>query len=258
MFGELIAPLDDLVKNSNSQNQQTRAKASAKFSHDKPVFLATLNIFCNGESGHVYAVESAAITAKLNGFSNSLISFRDEEEILKDKLQELKKSVLSSIVAIPCEIDSEVLEAGSPFTAYVKLKSIIETAVNKVIFIDPYMAPTIVNRYFNLVSENTQVTVITKFRRGRTEFDDFLSLSKLYANQVGSEKYTLKFHDTNHDRYLQCDDDVYHLGGSLKDAGDKSSFTITKVRSIAEGEIEVNKLISESSEQFGLLNTVHP
>ncbi|MCR4291124.1 MAG: hypothetical protein NUV86_12790 [Candidatus Scalindua sp.] len=98
----------------------------------------------------------------LNKFTNQMVSFRDSHTTLEKEINELRKSVKKHILAIPCELDTEVLDAGSPFTSYIKIRSIIETANKQLIFVDPYMGQGTIRRFFNNIPENVCITVITK------------------------------------------------------------------------------------------------
>ncbi len=256
-FGALIAPMEELIDYPDQQNAQTQAKASAKFTHDRESFQHMLDAFTRGEAGHNYKIENSEISGRLNRFTNQMVSFRNDTEKLRNELLDLRKTLISNILAIPCELDSAVLEAGSPFTAFVKIRSICETASQELVFIDPYMGQGTVRRYFHGIPEQVTVTVITK-RRSGDEFLDFLDASKLYADERGQSRYCLLYHPDLHDRYLQCDETVYHLGGSLKDAGRKSNYTISRIMVASDGAAAVVKLLEESTEQFGLHKSNHP
>ena len=124
-FGELVAPLEDLVNYPEQQTPQTRAKASAKFTHDRNKFQNSLSSFTSGEPGHNYKVELLQISAALNNFTSRMASFRDNTDELVKRLKHIRDVATRNVLAIPCELDSAVLEAGSPFSAYVKLLSLI-------------------------------------------------------------------------------------------------------------------------------------
>lgn len=257
-FGQLISSLEELVADTKLQTPQTRAKSSAKFAHDKPLFLRMISTFCKGEVGHDYVVESALITGKLNSFTNGLSAIRDNKEKLERALQDLRNVVKSNILTIPCELDMEVFDSSSPFTSYLKIRAIVESANKRLLFIDPWLGPGTLRRYFRDVQDKVKITVVTKQRKGNSEFEDFIDLSKLYADEKGNDKYCLMYHPDLHDRYLQCDDTVYHLGGSFKDAGRKSGFTITKIQALPDNKCTMEGLISQSSEQYGPSMDTHP
>ena len=254
-FGELISPLVEITNYPEQQTAQTRSKAIAKYTHDRDLFNSIIADFCRGESGHSYKVELQELSGRLNRLTNQMPQYRDNPEKLKNELEDVKKTVISSILSIPCDIGAEVLEAGSPFTAFLKIRSLCETSNSELIFIDPYIGPSIVRRYFGCIRESVSVTVVTKMRRGGDEFDSFLELSKLYSDERGPSKYSLHYHQDLHDRYLKCDDDIFHLGGSIKDAGQKSGYTISKINS---GLSQIQNILDGSAEQFGTSNMQHP
>ena len=256
-FGALIAPMEELVDYPDEQTAQTRAKGSAKFAHDCEEFVHLLRDFTRGEPGHNYTVEYSQIVGRLNLFTGQMVSFRDDTEKLRAELLDLQGTVIGNISAIPCELDSEILEAGSPFTAFERIRSICETARQQLIIVDPYMGQETVRRYFHGISEKVSVTVVTK-HRDRDEFRDFLDVSRLFADERGQSRYRLMYHPDLHDRYLKCDETVYHLGGSLKDAGRKSGYTVSKIMVASDGEAEVVELLGESREQFGPSKSSHP
>lgn len=258
MFGDLISPLEELVKLSENQTEQSRSKACAKFTHDRTAFLNILTAFTKGESGHDYAVESSQITGRINQFANSLVSFRGDTDKLKDELKDIRDRVTRNILVIPCELESAVLEAKSPFSTFMKIRSLCETANEKLVFVDPYIGKEVVRRYFTGISEHVTVTVITKFRRGGEAFGEFIDLSKLYSDERGPIKYCLKYHPSLHDRYLQCDNTVYHLGGSFRDAGQESGFTITKIGGSHDGVAQIDRMLADSAEQYGPSKQNHP
>lgn len=256
-FGALIAPLEELVTYPDKQTAQTRSKASAKFTHDRGIFQQSLENFARGEPGHQYKVEKQEISSALNAFTGTMTSFRDDTLQLAKKLQHVRDVTTRNILAIPCGLDAPVLEAGSPFAAFVKLRSICETANTHLFFVDPYMGQGPVRRYFHGIPDHVSVNVITKRRTGQ-EFADFIDVSELFSHQRGPSLYRLMYHPGFHDRYLQCDNSVYHLGGSLKDAGRKSDYAITQVQAEPDNDAAIQALVQASTEVFGPSNPNHP
>jgi len=256
-FGELVSPLEELVEYPDTQTANTRIKATAKFTHDRDNFQHLLNAFTHGEPGHDYKAENTQISGHLNRFTNQILSFRESTENLRKELQDLKNTFIQNILAIPCELDTEVLEAGSPFTAFMKIRSIFETATKQLVLIDPYMGQGTVRRYFHNIPEHVTLAVVTKKRSG-DEFRDFLDVSRLYAKERSPSHYSLMYHPDLHDRYLKCDNTIYHLGGSLKDAGSNSDYTVSKIQDESDGEAKIRNLIADSTEQFGPKQLNHP
>ena len=254
-FGDLIAPLEGLVALPEKQTPQTRSRACAKFIHDLQLFQQNVQQFVTGELGHHYSVERQGIIGSLNIFSSQLDQFRDDPEVIKSRLADLRETVKRNILSIPCDVEEGVIGSGSPFTAYLKIRSICETAEKELVFVDPWMGAGTPRRYFRDIPESVVVSVITK-KRSRQDFSDFLDLSWLYSKERGHLKYRLFYHSDLHDRYLKADDTVYHLGGSIKDAGVGSDFTITN--GDAQTAEAISKLMKEATEVFGPKNPKHP
>lgn len=255
-FGKLLYPLYQLVEKPDEQTLQTRARASAKFSADMQIFMIQVEEFATSEPGHQYLIENSAISNEIYGLNNELGDIREDHEVLSRRLDARKKKTIEQILAIPTEVDSEVLEAHSPFQAYCKLKVFFETTSDKIVWADPYMGPGLFHRYLNDLSDSVSV-LITKDRGSNGEYQSFLDVSRLYAQEKGIHKYKLVVESGNHDRWLQCDDQIYHLGGSAKDAGRKSPFTIAKLEHRRENFQALQSLIASGTELFGHSQTSH-
>lgn len=76
-----------------------------------------------------------------------------------------------------------------------------------------------------------------------------MDVSRLYA-QEHPTKYRLMTHDDIHDRWFWCDSQIYLMGGSLKDAGIKSNFTLSKYDAPADKSHPINQLRNTAQEIF--------
>ncbi len=256
-LGYLLAPLQDIVDYPDQQTPQTRARASAKFANDQVKFSLDVDSFCKGEEGHRYRIEDDRAMRWLSKLADNLMDYRDEPEKLAPCLEQARNGVVDAILAIPTEVDFEVLEAQSPFQAYCKLKTFFETVSRKVIWADPYMGASLFHRFLRQLPASVSVTLITKDRGNHGEYQSFLDVSKLYAQEKGASRYTLIVESTNHDRWLQCDKQIYHLGGSAKDAGKRSPFTISKLAPSQVNFQKLQDLIDSGTELFGPNQTTH-
>jgi hypothetical protein len=82
-----------------------------------------------------------------------------------------------------------------------------------------------------------------------------MDVSRLYAAEHPTA-YRFMTHEKVHDRYLWCDEVIYTLGGSLKDAG-KKELTITKI-DFPTGHKTIQDLRKTAQELFGKDNIQHP
>ncbi len=253
----LLRPIQDLIDYSDRQTPQTRSRACAKFASDLNTYCQSVALFARSEPGHLYDFEWNAIHKCLNRFGHELNGKRDQTDDLQRVVETARTEVTRLILSIPTEVDTEVLEAHSPFQAYCKLKVFCEATNQKLIWADPYMSASLFHRYLNGLPNSVAVVLVTKERGANTEYKSFLEISRLYASERGSSKYTLVVEQANHDRWMRCDDQIYHLGGSAKDAGQRSDFTITKLEPTPYNFHKLDALIATGKEIFGPTTPSH-
>jgi len=101
---------------------------------------------------------------------------------------------------------------GEIFDAYVFVNKLIKSARHSIILIDNYIDETTLL----LFSKNPKIkiTIYTKNINRALELD-----VEKYNAQYGNLK--LEKFDLSHDRFLIIDDEIYHIGASLKDLGKK-------------------------------------
>lgn len=250
-LGELLRPLQDVADFPGNHNTQARAKACAKFIFDADVFIGLLHKFSHSQPGHRYDMETNKVIHARNRLRNELAEHRDNDAKLRASLADCRNVMLTAILDIPSESDSEVLEARSPFQAYCKMKAFFETTATRIIWADQYMGAGLFHRYLNVLPDSVEVVLVTKDRGNHPEYQSFLDVSRLYATERGATKYRLVVESTSHDRWLRSDDQLYHLGGSAKDAGKRSPFTISKMAPTPANFQQLDGLIAGGIELFG-------
>lgn len=170
----------------------------------------------------------------LKGFvlNNRMNRMEDDITILKNQVSQMDLKINSHL--IPTQ---GVFFDGQVFDAYELTSRIIRKAKNNIILIDNY------------IDESTLVQLGKKSREV-----EVLLLTKNVSKQLildvkkANEQYTnfnVKTFVKSHDRFLIIDnEEIYHLGASLKDLG-KKWFAFSKMASLSvEGIInEINELI---------------
>ena len=109
---------------------------------------------------------------------------------------------------------------GQIFDAYVFATDLIRSAARSLILIDNYIDESVL-----LMLSKRQVGVSAEIRTGRltaTLKQDLARHNSQYPPIVISQQLNI------HDRFLIVDDDVYHIGASLKDLG-KKLFAFSKL-----------------------------
>lgn len=101
---------------------------------------------------------------------------------------------------------------GEVFEAYAFVSDLIKSAKQSIILIDNYIDETVLT----LLSKNpnARTVIYTKNINQKLELD----VRKYNAQYNNLE---LKQFDLSHDRFLIIDDEIYHIGASLKDLGKK-------------------------------------
>lgn len=100
---------------------------------------------------------------------------------------------------------------GQIFDAYVFVSNLIKKAKKEIILIDNYVDESVLN-ILSKRNKNVNVTIYTSNISDQFKLD----LGK-YNPQY--QPITVKNFNKSHDRFLIIDDEIYHLGASLKDLG---------------------------------------
>lgn len=143
------------------------------------------------------------------------------------KVTEQRLSLLESDMAnIKSHIKNNTIEVkhgiffnGQIFDAYVLLSDLIKSAKVSIILIDNYIDASILTLLSK--NQNIQFTLYTQNRSKKLQLD-IEKYNKQYRNL--EVKNTKNFHD----RFLICDETVYHFGASFKDLGNKI-FAVNKM-----------------------------
>ena len=136
----------------------------------------------------------------------------------------------------PKEIEKQrIFFNGEIYDAYSLIIELIKRANKRIIIIDNYIDKTILDMLV-YKKNNVYVELITSSHY----------LTKLDINKFNSQYPNLKIKYSNiyHDRFIIIDNDLYHIGASLKDLG-KKCFAINKIENI-DSFNKLCKLINKS------------
>ena len=100
---------------------------------------------------------------------------------------------------------------GQIFDAYVFVSNLIKKAQKEIILIDNYVDESVLN-ILSKRNENVDVTIYTSKISNQFKLD-----LERYNSQY--QPITIKNFNKSHDRFLIIDDEIYHLGASMKDLG---------------------------------------
>ena len=130
--------------------------------------------------------------------------------------------VFDAIQSRNLKLEKGIFFDGQVFDAYSFVSDIVRSATSSIVLIDNYVDDSVLT-LLSKRKKNVQATIFTK------EITKQLSLdSEKYNSQYQS--IDIKEFQHSHDRFLIIDDDeVYHIGASLKDLG-KKWFAFSKFR----------------------------
>jgi len=109
---------------------------------------------------------------------------------------------------------------GQVFDAFVFVSDLIRRARNNIVLIDNYVDESVLT-LLDKRHDGVSATIYTKSISAQLQLD-------LARHNVQYAPIAIRTLETSHDRFLLIDEDVYHVGASLKDLG-KKWFAIMKM-----------------------------
>ena len=144
-----------------------------------------------------------------NGYAINTHKITEQRlSLLENDMQIIKSHIKNNTL----EIKHGIFFNGQIFDAYVLLSDLIKSAKVSITLIDNYIDESILNLFSK--NQNVKFTIYTQNISKELQLD-IQKYNKQYSNL--EVKITKNFHD----RFLICDETVYHFGASFKDLGNK-------------------------------------
>lgn len=233
-YFELSEEEDEILRSKNStfkESLKNRKYSSKVFTEQGVYMLATI----------LKSKIATEITLSIIRTFAQMRKLINDNTLLLSQLKDLEKRQLSYEIKTDEKLDKifEAIEAkeikpkqgifydGQIFDAYVFVSELIKSAKKSILLFDNYVDESVLTFLGKRVS-TCKVTIYTK------NISKQLALDLQKHNAQYPHVEITKF-DLSHDRFLLIDDDVYHIGASLKDLGkkwfafskmDKASFEI--------------------------------
>jgi len=167
-----------------------------------------------------YLLRGYAINQRFEQIDNKLS--QHEQQLVEQQKQ------IDFIVRTELPPKEGIFYNGQIFDAYKFVSDLIESAKKEIIVIDNYLDVSVLT-LLSKRKENVKATIYTK------EISDTLQLDLQRHNAQYTEIFIEKKPNI-HDRFLLIDNDLYHIGASLKDLG-KKLFAFSKM------EMKANELL---------------
>ena len=167
---------------------------------------------------------------------NNLLSQRIDRLEKKQFVTETKlDQVFEAIENKDLKYDSGVFFDGQIFDAHTFISDLIRKAKKSIILLDNYIDDTVLTQ-LSKSHKNVKIYILTKNISNQLKLD-----VKKYDEQYSAIEL-IEF-NLSHDRFLIIDNDIYHIGASLKDLGKKwFAFSKLEVNSFGLRE-QVNNII---------------
>lgn len=261
-LGQFFGPLLKVAANPTGYDSEERRRIEARFFAEGEEFVHAVGQFCRGEPGHHYVTEQQKVTSRVYNIVHGRGGVPGFD--LLNAVTEAHQVALEAICSVPIPIDSTIHDAVTPFSTYCLVHDLCATADKQITWMDRYFDQTIFARYLADVPRNAVVTLITYPETkcvkpaDKQRHADFMGVSKLYAAERGPTGYRLLTDDGFHDRLLRCNDKLFALGGSIKELGKDTTFTMAKLDGTPENLKKVNDAAATAVEVFGPGHTTHP
>ena len=124
---------------------------------------------------------------------------------------------------------------GQVFDAYQFVSDLVRKAKNSIVLIDNYVDDTVLT-LLDKRTDNVTATIYTQHISQQLQLD-------INRHNTQYPAITVEHFNRAHDRFLLIDDEVYHIGASIKDLG-KKWFAFTLMQDITTTEL-INKITAE-------------
>jgi len=252
-LGLLLSQVQALVEQPE-HSEEERARVMAQFTEERTDLIQQFKSFSRGEPGFNYQEQ-------YHSFHKALYRLPSDINRSPDKFAELVDAAVqdarTAIRSVPVQADSRIFISRTPFTTYCVLKGIASSATRSIVFVDRYLHVSVFFRYLSDLQPDVTITLVGP-KRSMT--DEFLDLSRVFAREMGSARYTLISvpYDDIHDRWFRADDTLLHFGNSNANAAMMNNFTISRIDNTPENNAVIDGVIASGTEQFSPNQTNHP
>ncbi len=168
---------------------------------------------------------------------NEILRLAQQTEKNSNDIEELKNKMLTkdNIDEIIRDFSEPILKDyifynGQQFDAYTFISDLVRKAKKEIILIDNYIDDSVL-KILNKRANNVTATIYTAHISENLKLD-------LQKHNTQYQPIDIKVFKDSHDRFLIIDDDVYHIGASLKDLG-KKMFAFSKMNFEKEKILQV-------------------
>lgn len=254
-LGMLLAPIRALLTDPNWQQRLPYVRS--QFHKEYHRFFAGVTEFCVlGELR--FDAELDAIQNIHSSFNNLMSAWESSAHIRErapTDFVERVRQARDSIRRVPCEDPGVILPSKSPYATYLRLGALFRGAQKRLQLFDPYLDGDTFHRYLRSFPDGVRVTLVTSSdivgptAKDQKRSDRVISISELLSIEF-PDSYEFRVSSEEHDRHLRVDDEILHLGGSVKDAAKSKYYTISELTNEST-HTSLDGIIDHATEWYG-------
>lgn len=176
-----------------------------------------------------FLINNAQIFQRLDKIENKQIETNHNIDIIFNRLGQTSKP------------QQWIFYNGQVFDSYVFVSDLIKQANSSITLIDNYVDESVLI-LLDKRAKGVDATVYTMQISRRLQLD-------VNKHNAQYQPIDIRICYKNHDRFLCIDEDVYHIGASIKDLGNKL-FAFARLNDIKTNEL-LNKMLSDSTAEAG-------
>jgi hypothetical protein len=227
-LGLLLGPLEDLIKQSPPPSLDSYRVTLARFIKDFEGWSDAASRFVEvrGVRFHLELKDILRQTVKLRKELEGLIRHSEldndvRKTTLKGNLECYRTEILDAIGRVPIAYEPKLLDAQTPFDTYLRIGDVIGRATRRIHYFDRYLDSDFFPLYLRGVDRSLEIRLVTTHGNSNYGIVNVSSVSNLAAQEF-TDFQLIECNPTElHDRNLRIDDDIFHLGPSMTQAGNK-------------------------------------
>ncbi len=232
-FGILIQPYAELDKNPNPPTANDYRKAVAKVQGGVDALLSNFKKFTTFASDISFNNEYIQFYKFINSTQSNITQMAETANIsipLEKTHQNFKEYYTVTIDnfkkhlnKIPIEWKSEIFDANTPFTAYLRIREVLAVINERFDYFDRYLKEDFFILFLKLLNRDIPVRLVTT--QGKCQGNNqygvkaVTSISKLAFKQFTDYQLVEVDKKILHDRFLRVDDKIFNLGPGTEGAG---------------------------------------
>ena len=217
------------------------------------LYLPCLQEYAN-TGGFASSREHTNAHNAIHGLKDVISRLRSTDDLVDARafFEKVLDTAKDSLRSLPCHDAGQIFPGLSPLSTYKRLLSCCRAARKRVDLLDPHLDKSVYLLYFDDVDPTVQITVVASeaTMKDSARRDRIVAVSELLALQR-PDSYQLRVTQKQHDRHLRTDDQILHLGGSVKDAAKSAPYTISNLDPIQSNHAFLDDIIGTATEWFG-------